>query len=214
MNIVVRICDKWILLVSVISCRLSGAFQSEDPYVQHIVFITGRICFADRKLGSNKADVIKALNEAIDLRDEGIMIKRPDAPYKPGCRKNSGWIKVKPEYQTDLADTCDLVILGGYYSEGKRHRPGTVSHFLLGIRDGDTFRSFSRVGSGVSNKELFDLDQRLQPHYKVKKQQLAHVKYGKERPDVKIDPRKSVVLEIRAAEVVKSSSMDAGYTLR
>ena len=111
-----------------------------------------------------------------------------------------------------MADTCDLVILGGYYSAGKRHPQGTSSHFLLGIRDGDTFRSFTRVGSGVSQKELFKLDQRLRQHYQ--KKPLPNVKYGKESPDVRIDPKKSVILEIRAAEVIKSNSMDVGYTLR
>ena len=61
--------------------------------------------------------MIRSLNNAIDACDEGIMIKDPDSVYKPGSRTKSGWIKIKPEYQKDLTDTCDLVILGGkdYY---------------------------------------------------------------------------------------------------
>ena len=66
---------------------------------------------------TTKAEVIRSLNNAIDACDEGIMIKDPDSVYKPGSRTKSGWIKIKPEYQKDLTDTCDLVILGGkdYY---------------------------------------------------------------------------------------------------
>lgn len=75
----------------------------------------GRIYYAESKLAENKADVIEALNNAIDMKDEGIMIKRPDSVYKPGGRNNAGWIKVKPEYQDNLTDTCDVIILGGYY---------------------------------------------------------------------------------------------------
>ena len=45
------------------------------------------------------------------------MIKDPDSVYKPGARTKSGWIKIKPEYQKDLTDTCDLVIIGGRVSK-------------------------------------------------------------------------------------------------
>ena len=78
-------------------------------------FFSGRIYYAESKLAENKSDVIEALNNAIDMKDEGIMIKRPDSVYKPGGRNNAGWIKVKPEYQDNLTDTCDVIILGGYY---------------------------------------------------------------------------------------------------
>ena len=42
-------------------------------------------------------DCVDALNEAIDRREEGIMVKDPESPYKPNTRKG-GWYKVKPEY--------------------------------------------------------------------------------------------------------------------
>ena len=89
---------------------LKNSIKSEIP---------GRIRFADRFLASKKSDVIEALNNAIDVGEEGIMIKDPNSVYKPAARTKSGWIKVKPEYQGNLVDTCDLVILGGYYYSGK-----------------------------------------------------------------------------------------------
>ena len=42
-------------------------------------------------------DCADALNDAIDRREEGIMVKDPDSPYKPNTRKG-GWYKIKPEY--------------------------------------------------------------------------------------------------------------------
>ena len=86
-----------------------------------------------------------------------------------------------------------------------------MTHFLLGIKDGDIFRSFTRVSSGVSQKELYDLVEKLdmKPGGTC-----SNVRYGKEKPDVKIDPRKSKILEIRSAEIVKSDTYDVGYTLR
>ena len=41
-----------------------------------------------------------------------------------------------------------------------------------------------------------------------------NVRYGKEKPDVKIDPKLSKVLEIKAAEVIRSDQYDVRYTLR
>ena len=167
---------------------------------------------AGRKMVSTNAEVQEALNEAIDNRDEGIMIKDPSTIYKPGARPKSGWIKVKPDYQ-NLTDTCDLIIIGGYYASGSKLKIGTLSHFLCAVKDGDTFRSFTRVSSGVSHKELYDLVEKLKPHMRPKPF-AGNVKYGKEKPDMKIDPRKSVVLEIRAAEITKSNTYDVGCTLR
>ena len=45
----------------------------------------------------NSQDCADALNEAIDGREEGIMIKNPDSVYRPNTRKG-GWFKIKPEY--------------------------------------------------------------------------------------------------------------------
>ena len=42
-------------------------------------------------------DCADALNDAIDRREEGIMVKDPESPYKPNTRKG-GWYKIKPEY--------------------------------------------------------------------------------------------------------------------
>ena len=179
---------------------------------EYLSSFIGRIYVAGRKMVSTNADVQEALNEAIDNRDEGIMIKDPNSIYKPGARPKSGWIKVKPVYQ-NLTDNCDLVIVGGYYASGSKLKIGTLSHFLCAVKDGDTFRSFTRVSSGVSHKELYDLVEKLKPHMRPKPF-TGNVKYGKEKPDMKIDPRKSVILEIRAAEITKSNTYDVGCTLR
>ena len=84
------------------------------------------------------------------------------------------------------------IMLFSYYSETKRLKKGTLSHFLCGIKHGSIFRSFCRVKSGFSDKELGDLRKKLQPYFKEKF--LSNVKYGKDKPDLKIDPKNSVVL--------------------
>ena len=39
--------------------------------------------------------MVNALNDAIDRRDEGIVLKDYDAVYKPNARAKGGWLKVR-----------------------------------------------------------------------------------------------------------------------
>lgn len=42
------------------------------------------------------AEILDLLNQAIDNREEGIVVKETQAVYKPNAR-NAGWYKIKPE---------------------------------------------------------------------------------------------------------------------
>ena len=53
-----------------------------------------------------------ALNDAIDKREEGIMVKHPLSIYKPD-KRGEGWLKIKPEYVSGLMDELDVLIGGG-----------------------------------------------------------------------------------------------------
>ena len=209
--------------------------QSIIPKIVH-----GRVHLANRQVASSALELTNALNKAIDNREEGIMVKDPNGMYRPNARGGQGgWLKIKPEYNNELSDSLDLIVLGGYYGSHSRGRSSAgnissspVTHFLLGLIDSSDkdktignlcFHSFCRVGSGYSNKELFDLLQRLQPFFcpwtKEKKQQKkiydSGIRCKKEpTPDVWIDPSKSVVLQVKAAEIVSSDIYSAGFTLR
>ncbi len=186
----------------------------------------GRVQLGERKIGKTTQDVVNALNEAIDRRDEGLVLKDPDSIYKPNVRTKGGWIKVKPEYTGSLMDQFDLIVMGGYYGSGKRG--GTITHFLLGlaVANGDTelpreFRSFCRVGSGYSYRELFDLLQQLERHFVPLKKGSSsanvdgfRLEFGREKPDKWISPKKSVLLQVKAAEIVASDVYKVGCTLR
>ena len=162
--------------------------------------------FSERKKGSSAQHVVTALNEAMDRREEGLVIKDPDVPYKPGARAGAGWVKVKPEYEAELVDTLDLVIIGGYWGKGRGG--GRVSHFLLGLRDGSSFLSLARVGSGYSAAELAGLVAQC------KEGRNSKVMVAKEVPEVWYDPEFSPVLQVKAAEIIFSSSMAVGWTIR
>jgi len=119
--------------------------------------VRGRVEFSHRQVAASKAEVVAALNAAIDRREEGVVLKDPDSVYKPNARAGGGWVKLKPEYENELIDQLDLVVLGGYYGSGGGG--GTVTQFLMGVRDASAaaavpprFLAICRVGTGYSGK--------------------------------------------------------------
>ncbi|KAJ8019961.1 DNA ligase 4 [Holothuria leucospilota] len=183
--------------------------------------VPGRFQIVDQKQASTKSEVIDALNEAIDLHEEGIIIKQPDSTYRPDKRKGSGWLKIKPEYIDNLMDELDLLIVGGYFGKGIRAQ--MISHFLLAVavppREGQhptIFQSFAKVGSGYSLKELYEYNQKLAPHWKPydKDRPPKFLQCTKEKPELYLDPSKSFIVQIKAAEINSSNTYKTGCTLR
>ncbi|XP_069492673.1 DNA ligase 4 [Ambystoma mexicanum] len=190
--------------------------------ILHKIFtpITGRLHVVHKREASTKKNVVDALNDAIDNREEGIMVKDPMSIYKPD-KRGEGWLKIKPEYVNGLMDELDILIVGGYW--GKGQRGGMMSHFLCAVAETapsgekpSLFHSVCRVGSGYTMKELYDLGMKLAPHWKLyrKKDPPSNILCGLEKPEVYIEPCNSVILQIKAAEIVSSDMYKTGCTLR
>lgn len=210
---------------------LNGQVVTNKPLQERVVLldqalveVPGRILISKRQNGSTRDDAIRLLNQAIEDQEEGIVLKGLSSVYKPNARK-AGWLKLKPEYVDNLVSDLDMLILGGYFGEGRRS--GVVSHFLLGVASGDldddgmphTFWSVAKVGSGYSSQELDDLLAKLTSKWKVynpKKppEKLVLAPGHKEKPDLYLEPSDSVVLQIKASELVRSSQFRTGITLR
>ncbi|XP_013776591.1 DNA ligase 4-like isoform X1 [Limulus polyphemus] len=186
--------------------------------------VEGCIMHATREEASTEQECVQALNNAIDQREEGIVVKNPASIYRPSARKG-GWMKVKPEYVPDLMNDLDLVILGGYFGEGRRR--GIISHFLLGLavpgscKEGkpQVFHSFTKVGSGYSICELYELVNKLNNHWQVydKKNPPVSIVLAsghKEKPDLWVEPSKSYIVQVKATEIIKSDRFKTGCTLR
>ncbi|XP_034072668.1 DNA ligase 4 [Gymnodraco acuticeps] len=182
--------------------------------------VKGRIHLVPKADARTVQDVVNALNDAIDGREEGIMVKDPLSIYKPD-KRGEGWLKIKPEYVDGLMDELDLLIVGGYWGKGKRG--GMMSHFLAAVAEApkpgekpSVFHSFCRIGSGYTMKELYDLGLKLAKHWKVyrKNDPPASILCGTEKPEVYIEPCNSVILQVRAAEIVGSDMYKTNCTLR
>eukprot|EP01064_Diplonema_japonicum_P029596 TRINITY_DN4833_c0_g1_i1.p1 TRINITY_DN4833_c0_g1~~TRINITY_DN4833_c0_g1_i1.p1 ORF type:complete len:974 (+),score=264.38 TRINITY_DN4833_c0_g1_i1:1957-4878(+) len=189
--------------------RLTQAFKPIKNVCEAVPF----------KRVSTTKDVFRALDEAVANSYEGVVLKNNASSYRVGERKLK-WLKLKRDHIDGLADTMDLVILGGYYGTkfGKRH----VSHFLLGVYDEETneWSTFTKVGTGYTEVELEVLLKRLEPHW-MKYDKTAPPSHlggwtpaADDLPDLWIDPQKSVVLEIIGYAFNDTVKFKVGRTVR
>ncbi len=148
-------------------------------------------------------------NEQITHGLEGLVVKRPDAPYQPG-KRNFNWIKLKRHEEGHLSDTLDAVILGYYVGRGKRTAFG-IGAFLVGVYNEhkDRFESVAKIGTGLTDAEWIELknqcDQKKvleQPHNVIVAPEL--------KPDVWVDP--AIVVIVLADEITQSPLHAAGRT--
>jgi DNA ligase-1 len=168
-------------------------------------------------LVTNQADQLQAYFDTMIRRGlEGIVAKRPDAPYRAGAR-GYDWVKLKRAYQTKLRDTVDLVLVGYLAGRGARATLG-IGSLLGAVYDPkhDRFRTVAKIGSGPSEKEWTTLrrllDRNVLPTRPRRVDSLI-------TPDVWVEPR--VVIEVLADEITRSprhtcgkSGTRPGYALR
>src|SRR3972149_1417391 len=140
---------------------------------------------------------------------EGALIKKIDAPYKAGAR-GYHWVKYKKTTEEGGADTIDCLVMGGNRGKGKRVGFG-VGAFLVGVKDGNKFKTTSKIGTGLTDEQWRELDKRskylevsnMPGEYEVDKNLV---------PDAWTKP--SLVVEILADEITVSPIHTAGLALR
>jgi DNA ligase-1 len=147
---------------------------------------------------------------------EGIVAKRPDAPYRAGAR-GYDWVKLKRAYQSRLRDTVDVVLVGYLAGRGKRASLG-IGSLLAAVYDPDhdRFRTVAKIGSGPSEAEWKALRTRLDRAALPARPRRVDSTIT---PDVWVEPR--LVVEVLADEITRSprhtcgrAGASAGYALR
>ena len=97
-------------------------------------------------------NVDAAYNVAINGGFEGVMIKDLNAPYQ--SKRTVSLLKYKPP-RVEL----DVVITSGEYGKGKR--AGLIGTYGVSVRDGSDYVNMGKVGSGISEEEMYSLDTQL-----------------------------------------------------
>jgi len=174
-------------------------FENRKKIIKRIIKnIPRKIKVAKSIVTADKKDVERFYKEAVDSGNEGLMIKKLNAPYKPGARVGF-MCKLK-----GTQENLDLVVVKAEWGEGKRSK--WLSSYTLACRDDGKFLEVGKASTGLKEKreeglsfaEMTDL---LKPL--IKKEE------GKE-----VILRPKIVIEVGYEEIQKSPTYTSGYALR
>ena len=130
--------------------------------------------------------------------NEGLMIKSPSSPYKPG-RRGRDWLKLKRAIAT-----LDVAVTAVEVGHGKRRN--LLSDYTFAVRRSEVEDELLNIGkaySGLTDQELTELTEWFKNHTL---QEFAH---GRVRI---VEP--SIVIEVTFDRVQPSKRHKSGYALR
>jgi DNA ligase 1 len=171
--------------------------------------------FAIQPISEKKFETAAGLKEYFtqNIADglEGLVAKKPDAPYRPG-KRDSNWIKLKREETNNLDDTLDCVVLGYYFGKGKRVGFG-IGALLVGVynKEKDMFESIAKIGTGLTDDGWKEIKEKSDK-FKLVSQPKNVVVHKGLTPNVWVAPE--IVVLVRADEITISPTHAVGYALR
>lgn len=130
--------------------------------------------------------------------NEGLMIKSPGSPYKPG-RRGRDWLKLKRAIAT-----LDVVVTAVEVGHGKRRN--LLSDYTFAVRrseNDDEFLNIGKAYSGLTDQELTEMTEWFKNHT------LQEFGHGRVRI---VEP--TVVIEVTFDRVQPSKRHKSGYALR
>jgi DNA ligase-1 len=150
-----------------------------------------------RLLDATGEELVAALDrEFLDSRErgnEGLMVKDPRSPYRPG-RRGMEWLKVKRALRT-----LDVVVTAVEWGHGKRR--GVLSDYTFAVRDGERLRNVGKAYSGLTDKEIAEMTE----HFLA-----STIKdFGRMRV-----VRPDTVIEVAFDQIQESDRHDSGYAMR
>ncbi|CAG4977768.1 unnamed protein product [Parnassius apollo] len=172
--------------------------------------VPGVISHSQRQVVKDNSDIVDALNKSIEDNKEGITVKDIESYYIAN-RRDAGWYKIKPEYTEDAIEDLDLVIIGKTLRHPKSFYVACVDN------TGGAPRWLCVCGvTGLGREARGALCERLAPHWRraAADPPPPCLHFNKQKPDFWLPPEHSVVLQVRASELVCSNSYGTPYTLR
>ncbi|AGO11268.1 AaceriACR008Wp [[Ashbya] aceris (nom. inval.)] len=190
---------------------------------------------------SDAEAISAALGAAVSHGSEGIVLKNARSKYSVGKRDDS-WIKIKPEYLENFGENMDLVIIGrdrgkkdsficalAVTDDGEKVSPSADDSESDSDSDPEPiivqpkiekFISFCSIANGISNEEFKEIDRLTRGKwvpYDERRPPKDWIEFGTKTPREWIDPKDSVVLEVKARSIdneeAKSELYKTGSTL-
>jgi DNA ligase-1 len=156
---------------------------------------------SDRVVEVAGATINELFESARARGNEGLMLKRADAPYAPG-RRGKWWLKLKRELST-----LDVVVVAVEWGHGKR--AGVLSDYTFAVRGDDgRLLTIGKAYSGLTDAEIAQLtpwflDHRLSSEHQREKARAS---------EIPVEP--TVVLEIAFDVIQESDLHESGFSLR
>ena len=180
-----------------------GAALLDVPLADRLLVLAGLplaaplLAARSKRIDATGPALIRALDAefaaARDRGNEGLMVKDPRSPYRPG-RRGMEWLKVKRALRT-----LDVVVTAVEWGHGKRRH--VLSDYTFAVRDGDVYRNIGKAYSGLTDREIAELTE----HFTAR----TLKDFGRARlvvPDT--------VIEVAFDQVQPSARHASGFALR
>ncbi|MBV9027307.1 MAG: ATP-dependent DNA ligase, partial [Candidatus Eremiobacteraeota bacterium] len=160
---------------------------------------------ATAPFGAVEAADAAAVNAEFDAArrrgNEGLMLKRADAPYLPG-RRGKWWLKLKRELST-----LDAVVIAVEWGHGKR--ANVLSDYTFAVRGDDgTLRAIGKAYSGLTDVEIAELTPWFLAHRLPDEARRPNARFS----EIPVEPK--VVIEVAFDVIHKSGLHESGFALR
>jgi DNA ligase-1 len=146
-----------------------------------------------------------SINERFEIArgrgNEGLMLKRTDAPYVPG-RRGKWWLKLKRELST-----LDAVVVAVEWGNGKR--AGVLSDYTFAVRGEDGgLQTIGKAYSGLTDAEIAQLT----PWFLAHRLPVKHQRSKARAHEIPVEPK--VVIEVAFDVIAESELHESGFALR
>jgi len=185
---------------------LDGKVMLKVPFEKRSKLMSDIVEHTEKKIVLSRITITKDVDEvdkfyhnALDEGHEGVMLKKLDAPYRPGARVGFG-MKLKP-----VMESLDLVIVNAEWGDGKR-TSWLTSYTIACIDENNELREVGKVSTGL--KELQGDDTSFEDMTNILKPLIIEEK-GKL---AKVKPK--IIIEVNYEEIQKSPTYSSGYALR
>jgi DNA ligase 1 len=174
-------------------------FKERKVVLERVIKETPKKIIIAKSIITSKIQEVESFyRNALDSGNEGIMIKKLDAPYKPGGRVGY-MVKLKP-----TKENLDLVVVGAEWGDGKRSE--WLSSYIVACTDGDNLVEVGRVSTGLKEKSEEGFS------FKEMTELLKPIIIKENDKTVLVKPK--IIIEVGYEEIQNSPTYNSGYALR
>jgi len=175
-------------------------FKERRKILEKIIKISNfKIRTSTQIVTDSEEKAMEFYHKALDLGEEGIMIKKLDSVYKPG-RYIGYMVKMKPE-----AKDLDLVITSAEYGTGKR--AGWLTSYIVACHKEGKYLNVGKVASGLKEKESEN-----GTTYSEMTELLKPLIISEKGNRVKVKPK--IVVSVTYQNIQKSPTYSSGFAMR